>query len=51
MEHDYPLFISLLTGRDDLKYQQKFLKVFHMAHRNFCKDLPVRILKYLSILS
>ena len=33
--------IFLLKGPDDLKYQQKFLKVFRMACRNFCKDLLV----------
>ena len=38
-----PLFVFLLRGRDDLKYQQKFLKVYHMDHRNFCKDLLIVI--------
>ena len=34
-----PLICFFLNGPDDLKYQQKFLKVFHMDHRNLCKDL------------
>ena len=29
-------FQWLFQGCDYLKYQQKFLKVFHMDHRNFC---------------
>ena len=38
------LFVFLLKGRDDLKYQKTFfLNVFHMVHHNFCKDLLVVI--------
>lgn len=33
------LFVFLLKGRDDLKYQEKFLEAFHMDHRNHCKDV------------
>ena len=36
-------FYFLLKGRDDLKYQQNFQKVFDMDHHNFCKDLLVVI--------
>ena len=37
------LFVFLLKGRDNLKYQQKFLKVFDMDNRNICNDLLVVI--------